>query len=91
MYTVSERSSRCQLKTSLRFPSRTSIHFLQESVRFHSQDLGRQCIILAGILEDLGRKCLDVFRTFQTFSCGISFNFQILSGKIRPRILQEMS
>ena len=39
-------------------PSRTSIHFLQESVRIHFQDLGRQCIILAGILEDLGRKCL---------------------------------
>ena len=38
--------------------SRTSIHFLQESVRFHFQDLGRQCIILAGILEDLERKCL---------------------------------
>ena len=40
------------------YPSRTSIHFLQESVRFHFQDLGRQCIILAGILEDLARKCL---------------------------------
>ena len=39
-------------------PSRTSIHFLQESVRFHFQDLGRPCIIIAGILEDLGRKCL---------------------------------
>ena len=39
-------------------PSRTSIHFLQESVRFHLQDLGRQCIILAGIFEDLARKCL---------------------------------
>ena len=39
-------------------PSRTSLHFLQESVRFHLQYLGRQCIILAGILEDLGRKCL---------------------------------
>ena len=37
------------------YPSRTPIHFLQESVRFHFQDLGRQCIILAGILEDLGR------------------------------------
>ena len=35
------------------FRSRTFIHFLQESVRFHFQDLGRQCIILAGILEDL--------------------------------------
>ena len=32
------------------------IHFLQESVRFHLLDLGRQCIILEGILEDLGRK-----------------------------------
>ena len=39
-------------------PSRTSIHFLQESVRVHFQDLGRQCIIPPGILEDLGRKCL---------------------------------
>ena len=39
-------------------PSRTPIHFLQESVRFHFQDFGRQCIILADILEDLARKCL---------------------------------
>ena len=36
------------------------MHFLQESVGFHFQDLGRQCIILAGFLEDLGRKCLDL-------------------------------
>ena len=40
------------------YPSRTSTHFLQEPVKFHFQDLGRQCIILASILEDLGRKCL---------------------------------
>ena len=40
---------------SVQNPSRTPIHFLQEFVRFHFQDLGRQCIILAGILEDLGR------------------------------------
>ena len=40
------------------YPSQTSIHFLQESVRFHFQDLGRQCIILAGILEALAKKCL---------------------------------
>ena len=38
-------------------PSCTAIHFLQEAVRFYFQDLGRQCIILAGILEDLARKC----------------------------------
>ena len=51
-------------KTSLqivclcRFLSRTPTHFLQESVRFHFQDLGRQYIFLAGILEDLARNCL---------------------------------
>ena len=39
-------------------PSRTPIHFLQESVRFHFQDHEGQCIILAGILEDHARKCL---------------------------------
>ena len=43
------------LSKIIEYPSRTPIHFLQESVRFHFQDLGRQCIILAGILEDLGR------------------------------------
>ena len=56
------------------WPRRTSVHFLQDSVRFHFQDLGRQCIILAGILEDLGRKCL-----IMQDSC-----------KILARLLQEM-
>ena len=37
---------------------RTSKHFLQEHVRFYFQDLGRQCTIFTGILEDLGKKCL---------------------------------
>ena len=40
------------------YPSRTFIPFLQEFVRFHFQDLGRLCIILASILEDLKTKCL---------------------------------
>ena len=35
-------------------PTWASVHTV---IRFHFQDLGRQCIILAGILEDLGRKC----------------------------------
>ena len=32
-------------------PSLTSIHVLQESFRFHFQDLGMQCNILADIFE----------------------------------------
>ena len=41
-------------KQTCLYRSQTSIHVLQESVRFHFQDRGRECNILAGILEDLG-------------------------------------
>ena len=46
------------LENQLFNTSRTSIHFLQESVRFHFQDLGRQCIVFSGISENHGRNCL---------------------------------
>ena len=32
--------------------ARTSMHFLKESVRFHFQDFGKQCIILAFTFTD---------------------------------------
>ena len=41
------------------FPSRTSIHFLQESVRFHFHDLGRQCIFLQVSWKVLKEKNLE--------------------------------
>ena len=44
--------SESYLDFNFAYHSRSSIHFLQEFVRFHFQDL------LASILEDLGRKCL---------------------------------
>ena len=47
------------------FETRTSIQFLQESVRLQFQDLGRQCILLAGKLEDLGRNCLILEITWE--------------------------
>ena len=50
----------CQSFEKDPIPNRSSIHFLQESVRYHFQDFGRQLIILAGIVEDLGRKCLTM-------------------------------
>ena len=47
-----------------KFETRTSIQFLQESVRLQFHDLGRQCI-LAGKLEDLGRNCLILEITWE--------------------------
>ena len=45
-------------------PSRISRHFLQESVRFHIQDIGRQSIILAGILEENVWSCKILRKKF---------------------------
>ena len=44
--------------TFFAYPNRTPIQFLQEFVRFHFQDLGRQYIILAGIVTT---DCWSVF------------------------------
>ena len=51
---------KAQLASFRNVNGRTSIHFVQESVKFHFQDVGRQCIILAGILKkisELARFC----------------------------------
>ena len=53
-------------------PSRTPVHFLPESLRFHFQDLVRQCIILSDILEDLGRKSLILRGMSQSWTSDVT-------------------
>ena len=66
-------------------PRRTSIYFLQESVRFHFQYLRRQCIILASLgrswkkMSESCKNCLNLQE-----SCKEHLNLQKMSDLTDP-------